>query len=222
MTVSPVSVLIADSQRLFARSLAVALDKAGGFDVLDANPGTGLETIKLLADFAGHCDLVILDYWISGMTGPATTRAIRRSSPAPRVVLTGWFHTTVEVDEGLRAGAAAFVSKGARFSAFLEVIRRVAGADPSLYRVDADGRLQVVPVPEDAGDERWQRMMTLTVREIEVLTLLSYAPVEKVAKQLSISLGTVRNHVYNILKKTQTRSQIEAINVARRLGLIDH
>lgn len=221
MMVRAVSVMVADSQRLFARSLAATLDNAGGFEVLDASPVTGLETIKLLSASAAQCDLVILDYWIGGMTGPATTRAIRRTSMAPSVVLTGWFHSVFEVNEALRAGGAAFVSKGAGFSDLLETIRRVAAGDPSLYKVDGEGGLQIVEPPKPDRDEVWERLMTLTVREIEVLSLISFAPVEKVAKELSISLGTLRNHIYNILRKTHSRSQIEAIDIARRVGLIE-
>lgn len=222
MTVRTVSVMVADSQRLFARSLAATLDETGEFKVLDASPETGLETIKLVSDSSAGCDLVILDYWIGGMTGPATTRAIRRTSVAPNVVLTGWFHTLAEVNEALRAGGAAFVSKSAGFSDLLETIRRVAAGDPSFYKVDGDGGLQVMQPLETEPDEIWERLMTLTVREIEVLSLISFAPVEKVAKEMSISLGTLRNHIYNILRKTHSRSQIEAIDIARRVGLVDH
>lgn len=200
----------------------MSLEEAGDFEVFPETPVTGLDTIKLLADHASHCKLVILDYWIGGMTGPAATRAIRRGSMAPSVVLTGgWFHSLVEINDGFRAGAAAFVNKDARLSDLLEVLRRVAGADGTLYKVDGEGGVQKMPAPDAVPDEMWERTRTLTVREIEVLSLLNFAPIEKVAKKLSISLGTLRNHVYNILKKMQARSQIEALDIARRVGLID-
>lgn len=221
MTIVHPGVVIADSQKLFARALGLALQRAGGLEVLETSATSGLETIKMIAEFEPRCNLLILDYWIGGMTGPAATRAVLRFSPAPQVVLTGWFHTTVEVKEGFLAGAAAFVSKSARLSDFLELTRRVVQGDSSLYMLDGKGGLQAVPRPQGKGDEAWDRLAALTVREIEVLSLLAFAPVEKVAKQLSISLGTLRNHISNILRKTQARSQIEALDIARRVGLID-
>ena len=223
MPQEPVRVLVADSQKLFSGALATTLETAGGFKVLEQRPATGLDTIKLLADQAAVCDLVILDYWIARMPGPATTRAIRKLPAPPSVVLTGWFHTPVEVKEASQAGAAAFVSKSAGFAELLEVIRRALAGESFLYRGEGAKGVEALTLAPPAGnaDEVWSRLMTLTVREIEVLSLLSYAPVEKVAKNLSISLGTLRNHISNILRKTEARSQIEAIDIARRVGLID-
>lgn len=213
--------LIADSQKLFSRALAMARDQAGGFQILEERPTSGLDTIKLLGDPLIHCDLVVLDYWLSRINGPATTRLILKNSPGCRVVLTGWFHTEVEVGKGFQAGAAAFVSKSVKFAQFLEVIRRVADGDAYLYLGSADESPRLIDPPERDREEVWDRLMSLTVREIEVVSLLSFAPVEKVAKTLSISLGTLRNHISNILLKTGARSQIEAIDIARRVGLID-
>ncbi|MGH2771893.1 MAG: response regulator transcription factor, partial [Actinomycetota bacterium] len=131
------------------------------------------------------------------------------------------FHTALEVNEAFQSGAAAFVSKSAGFLDLIEVVRRVISGEGCLYLGGPGEKLEVLPPPESDDDETWRRLMTLTVREIEVLSLLSFAPVEKVARTLSISLGTLRNHISNILRKTGARSQIEAIDVARRVGLID-
>lgn len=218
---TPVRVLIADLQRLFARSLAILLNGEGKFQAIDEDVSSGLETLKAVAGVASPCDLVILDYWIRGMTGPATTRALLRFSEPPKVVLMGSFHTPSEVNEAFAAGASAFVSKTVGFPTLLEVLEGVAAGRSGLYAPDAGRPIQEIEVPAGAPDEVVERLATLTLREIEVLSLLSFAPVEKVAKILAISLGTLRNHIYNILRKTDARSQIEAIDIARRQGLID-
>jgi len=39
---------------------------------------------------------------------------------------------------------------------------------------------------------------------------------------LHLSIHTVRNHIRNILAKLQSRSRLEAVAVATRLGLVPH
>ena len=56
----------------------------------------------------------------------------------------------------------------------------------------------------------------LTAREQEVLQLLSKRMSNKeIAKELCVSLFTVKNHVHNILDKLEVDSRGEAVDVAR-------
>lgn len=62
----------------------------------------------------------------------------------------------------------------------------------------------------------------LTSREIAVLRALEGGrPYKEVARELAIALGTLRNHVHQILAKTGTRKLLEAITVVRRAGLLE-
>jgi two-component system response regulator DesR len=61
----------------------------------------------------------------------------------------------------------------------------------------------------------------LTVREIEVLHLVAEGfPIKEIAGKLSLSPGTVRNHVSRIMAKTGARTRIQAIEGAREAGWI--
>jgi DNA-binding NarL/FixJ family response regulator len=63
----------------------------------------------------------------------------------------------------------------------------------------------------------------LTPRQNEVLGLIASGLVNKqIAKQLCLSLNTVRNHTQNILYKLQAHSKLEAVATAAREGLIEH
>ena len=62
----------------------------------------------------------------------------------------------------------------------------------------------------------------LTDREREVLSLLAQGlNTHDIAKSLSISSSTVRNHVQNILNKLQVHSRLEAVAYAFEHGLVD-
>ncbi|GIG87269.1 response regulator transcription factor [Plantactinospora endophytica] len=61
----------------------------------------------------------------------------------------------------------------------------------------------------------------LTEREVEVLEIAAEGwPVVEIASKLSLSAGTVRNHLSRIVGKTGARTRIEAIRIARERGWI--
>lgn len=61
----------------------------------------------------------------------------------------------------------------------------------------------------------------LTHRELDVLELVATgATAKEVAQALSLSTGTVRNHLSRILAKTAARTRIEAIRKAQEAGWI--
>lgn len=61
----------------------------------------------------------------------------------------------------------------------------------------------------------------LTHRELEVLEVVATgATAKEVAQLLSLSTGTVRNHLSRILAKTAARTRIEAIRKAQEAGWI--
>ena len=87
-------------------------------------------------------------------------------------------------------------------------------------------RTQVLPrMPEDealpesrsAGGEEWD----LTDREREVLALLARGRTNAaMARELFVSVNTVKTHLKNIFVKLDVRTRTEAAEMARRLGLI--
>src|SRR5262249_36271032 len=61
----------------------------------------------------------------------------------------------------------------------------------------------------------------LTAREIAVLRLAAEGlSIKEIAMKLSLSPGTVRNHLSRILSKVGARTRIEAIAIAREAGWI--
>ena len=61
----------------------------------------------------------------------------------------------------------------------------------------------------------------LTGREKEILSSVAQGlPNKEIARQLGISLATVRNHVHNILEKLEVHSKLEATSLAYRQGWV--
>ena len=65
------------------------------------------------------------------------------------------------------------------------------------------------------------RKTPLSAKELRVLAVAAQGtPVKEIARRLSLSPGTVRNHLSRIIAKTGARNRIEAIHIARESGWI--
>jgi len=80
-----------------------------------------------------------------------------------------------------------------------------------------NGGLPRTPSPAANG----QPVADLTDRELEVLSLLAQGlSTDKIARSLSISPSTTRNHIRNILQKLQVHSRLEAVVQAYKHGVV--
>lgn len=210
-----ISVLVADAQRLLAESLRVSLSLEPDMDVIDEHPSSGLDAVEVLV--RTKPDVALVDYWMTGMEGPALTRLALSRSPGLKIVLLGWFHGQNEIEAAKEAGATAFLSKELSDKDLARGVRQVAHGDAAA-RAKPRGRQ---PAPAAAEGAAWQKLVSLTPREIEILSQLAICGrPQEAAKQLSITQNTMRLHIQHILAKTGARNQVEAVAMARKHGLI--
>jgi DNA-binding CsgD family transcriptional regulator len=75
------------------------------------------------------------------------------------------------------------------------------------------------PAPGPAPER--QTTVVLTPRELEIVRLLAagYGSIN-IAARLDLSHATVRNHIQHLLRRLEVHSQVEAVSVAFRRGLI--
>lgn len=216
---STITVLVADTQRLFGEALGQALARFPDLDVVDEVPLTGPLAVESIA--ARKPDVALLDYWLPGILGPDVTRAVLARSPRQRILVLGWFFGPDQIGAVLDSGACGFLPKSLTVEQIVIGIRQAqAGKKPVL----ADGLDHLKAELErrcDQQDQRVSRLMTLTPRELKIIGLLSQGrPVQDLAKELAITLGTLRHYIHSILRKTGARSQMEAVAMARQEGLI--
>jgi two-component system response regulator DesR len=212
-------ILIADAQRLFSESLGIALGLQPGLEVLNDHPTEGLGAVEVA--LARRPDVAVLDYWMVGMEGPAVARAILKRVPTCKILMVSWLHGPPQVQEALDAGVVGFLPKSLRVQQVVEAIRRAQSGESPVFAEQLRVLLDSIETRANEVDRAAERLGSLTPREIQVLTLLSFGrPIEDVAADLSIAPGTLRTHVHNILRKTGARSQLEALALARHYGLI--
>jgi len=122
----------------------------------------------------------------------------------------------------VEAGAAAIIDKSSSVQSIVESLRRLAAGETLM---DTQEVLQLIRA---AADERGRiargRALTarLTPREREVLQSLADGLSNKeIARRLHISVETQRTHMVNILAKLEAHSQLQALVIAVRFGIVD-
>lgn len=210
-------VLVGDTQRLFSQAFAMSLSLRPDFRVLNELPRSGGESLTMAMELKP--DVMVVDYWMPDIGGAALAGRLRRRFPDTRVLLLCWFYGTTELHNALAAGAAGFLPKSVRVDDVASAIRRIAEGNEPVYPKEM-GRL--VDRQRLAEATRvWERLMTLTSREQQILQLLGIGQSSSdIASILGMQPSTARTHINRILSKLNARTQMEAVGIARHYHLI--
>jgi signal transduction histidine kinase/DNA-binding CsgD family transcriptional regulator len=182
----------------------------------DRKMGVGMFSMRERAEELGGT--LAAETLPSGGTRILAQLPIVRSSPNTRILVVTMFEDDHSVFSAIRAGARGYVLKGAKPEEVLRAIRVVAGGDaifsPSVANrlIDFFGGLRAEVVPQSFPE--------LTDREREILDFIAQGRSNPdIARQLSLSVKTVANHVSNILSKLQLADRAQAMLRAREAGL---
>jgi DNA-binding NarL/FixJ family response regulator len=211
-------ILIADDQSLFREGLHTLLSVQPEFEVI-GEAGNGEEVLRMVSEEIP--DVVLMDLRMPGMDGVSATHQLHEKFPDVKVIVLTTFDDDEDVFEGLRAGAVGYLLKDVPSSMLYEAIRAAAKGEyfllPSIT-AKIVSELKRVSAP---GSKNIELVDPLSAREMEVLRLVSNAMSNKeIAETLVISEGTVKNHLSSILAKLSARDRIQAVEIARRIGLI--
>lgn len=209
------TVVIIDSHRVFADLLQLALDSA-----------TGLRCVAVAYDLSAGLqmvtthrpDLVMMDFEFGGdeRGGISATADIIASSPETHVLLLTGRSDGDLLRRAAQAGASALMPKDGSLSDLLKALAATDGGGlyvhPRLLASLVDVRQATAPAKNP-----------LSRREQEVLEMLDLGlGTQQVADKLGISKNTCRGYVKTLLRKLDAHTQLEAVAIARRQGLVAH
>jgi two-component system response regulator DesR len=198
-----VRILIAEDQAMVRGALVALLELEDGLRVV-AQVARGDEVVP--AARATAPDVALLDIEMPGGDGLTATAALTAALPGCRVVVLTTFGRAGYLRRAMSAGASGFLLKDAPSAELAGALRRVLAGE----RV-VDPGLAALALSEGQNP--------LTDRERDVLrAAASGAPVGDVAGRLFLSRGTVRNHLSSAIRKTGTRTRIEAVRAAEERG----
>ncbi len=166
-------------------------------------------------------DLVLIDVISPKDEALEAIRSIRRHNPDTKIVILANHRSDELLFAALRAGATGYLLKHSSFDNVIASIRALERGEAAISRsmtrrvVDEFAKLS-----EDASSHEQVELEKLTVREVDVLKLLTTdATNREIADNLFITENTVKIHVSNILEKLNLRNRREAANYARRQGM---
>jgi DNA-binding NarL/FixJ family response regulator len=193
----PVKVLVADDQTLFRVGLATMLSSDPRVHLV----GLARDGEEAVAEtIAKKPNVVLMDLQMPRLTGVEATKRLARESPDVHVLALSAYADAEMIDEAMASGAEGFIEKDVTLENILERILAV--------------------VPEIGADRRRLRA-DLTEREIHVLKQVASGLSNKqVARRLSISEKTVRNHLSRAFTKLGATNRTEAVMSAIRMGLV--
>jgi two-component system nitrate/nitrite response regulator NarL len=202
------NVLVISAIRFLREGLAEILCRSGR-----SHADAATVTAALDAPVPRQPGLILLDSAIP--EGPATATRVARAFPSARLIVFGISETEDAVLAWAEAGVAGYVPDTASVTDLLNLVEGISRGEqicPSriagglLRRLAADGRNRIPVQPPNP----------LTHREREVLRLVGAGLSNKdIARRLSISLGTTKSHVHNLLGKLSLQRRAD---VMARIG----
>jgi DNA-binding NarL/FixJ family response regulator len=208
-------VMLVDDHQVFVEALALAIDAQPDLESV-GTMGTIGACLAALPDAAP--DLVLMDVYLPDGDGIDAIGEIRARSPSALIlVMTG--HTDVgAMARAASAGASGFLPKESSIATVLAAIRT---ARDGQMLVDGTTLAAILGRVSTAGVPRANGPSVLTAREQEVIELMGRGlDPNAIADQLGISVHTCRGHEKNILAKLEAHSQLEAVVIAARRGMI--
>ncbi len=211
-----IRVLVADDHADFREGMRALLASAPEVEVV-GEAVDGSEAVALAAQL--QPDVVLMDLGMPGVNGVEATRRILSASPHIAVLVISMQEDGDSVFAALQAGARGYLLKGAMRAEILRSITAVVSGEAIFGPVIARRLMQYFATPRTTGPESFPQ---LTDREREILTLLArHETNPEIARTLTLSPKTVRNHVSNIFTKLQVADRAQAIIRAREGGLGD-
>ena len=206
-----ISVLIVDDHPLMRQALCLAIETEPDLTVA-AEASDGRQAVELALTLKP--DVIVMDLYLPHKDGLTATREILAQNPAARVLAITSSTEDKQVVAALQAGVAGYLLKDATSDTLLEAIRRVASGQtyiPPDVAKKLAGSLRQTPSPP-APQPAFPAAPTLTQREQQVLALLGEGLTDdEMARQLSLTVSTVRVHIFNMLRKLGLKNRQQAV-----------
>jgi two-component system, NarL family, nitrate/nitrite response regulator NarL len=204
-----IRVLVVNEQRLMANLITSVLDGEANITVV----GVATSVTEALEKGAG-ADVLLISTQLPEGGALQLVRQAAQEHPDQAVLVMGVAESEWEILHYVEAGASGYVLKNDSVEELLRHIRAAHAGKARVSPVIAAALMSRVAelaqlvsqasVSADVGE--------LTPREMEVLTLIGRGLTnQEIAEHLVIELGTVKNHVHNILNKLGVSSRRDAV-----------
>ena len=216
---APIRILLVDDQPLFRGAIASLIAELDDMVVV-GEAENGLEAVEKARELLP--DLVVMDVEMPVMDGVEATRLIREQLSTVKVIMLTVSEADDHVFDAIRFGAHGYLLKDLRPEQLYDMIRSVMRNETPLSPAIAGRLLDEIQsgATKRSSSPDAPAGPPVTRRELEILQLVAEGLSNKeIGKKLSITEGTVKNHVHNALEKLHMENRIQAAAYIVRQGL---
>ncbi|UOQ87366.1 response regulator [Gracilibacillus salinarum] len=209
-------ILLAEDQAIVRQGIKMMLETERTFTV-KGEAKNGKEALALREKY--HFDLALLDIRMPEMDGLQTAKELLRRFPKMKVLILTTFNDQDYAIQALRIGVHGYLLKDAEADQLIHAIKDCIAGGLQLPGLVAQ---KVVPELLERHEKKAVEVAGhLTKREMDILSLLGEGKSNKeIAAALSLSVGTIKNHITHLLDKLGLRDRTQLAIYAIRNGLV--
>ncbi|MBM7569461.1 response regulator [Paenibacillus sacheonensis] len=218
-------ILIVDDQRLMREGLATIIGLEAGMEVI----GTAVDGRDAYSQaLEKRPDVVLMDIRMPGMDGVEGAELILKHAPDTKVLILTTFDDAELILNVLEKGVHGYLLKDLPAEAIVSAIHTVYNGGTVLQPEITEVLMREMKKMSEwnpdkarlASTEAPEGLTALTDREREILSLLGQGFNNKdIAESLSITEGTAKNHVSNLIAKLGLRDRTQAALFAVRFSI---
>jgi DNA-binding NarL/FixJ family response regulator len=209
-----VKIMIVEDQVIVRKGLRMIVEQDEQFSVV-AEAGNGIEAIGMMEIY--NIDLILLDIRMPEMNGIQATKIIKQRWPEVKILVLTTFNDDEAAMETLKDGVNGFMLKTSEPDKLIQAVHSCLQGGLVLHEEVA---AKMVPrLLKKRSKEPVH--VPLTVREFEIVRLVGEGKTNKeIAGQLYLSIGTVKNHLTQILQQLELRDRTQLAIYAVRNDLV--
>jgi len=208
-----IRILVIHEYRLMCNIILAALEDESDLELIGFAT-TREEAIELIQH--ENVDVALISSRLPDQGALLLTHELSQLSPNTKVLILGITEARGHVIQYIEAGAKGYVLRDNSFDDLLVAIRTanqgLAIVSPHIAAAMM-ARLTNIAQTLDHSGTTSPESIGLTQRQLAVLELLAQNKSnQEIADELFLGIGTVKNHVHNILVKIGVNSRLEAAN----------
>src|SRR4051794_31235058 len=204
----PIRLLLVDPQPIVLQGLRSVLGTQPDFDVVAASSDrtSCLQAIRKLTP-----DVALLADKVPDLTVAEILAIVKAEKLSTRLVFFAESDTDHDLTSAIAAGACSAISKYASPATMLRSLRLMTKSGVALEQSDLSAAGK-----EAKGDDKVEKMLELlTQRERQIARLVAEGLSNKeIARQLKVSDGTIKVHLYNIFQKLEITNRTVLATIA--------
>ena len=230
----PIRVFVADEQALFRDGIRLTLEESDRASLV-GEASTGREALQLVGTLSPAPDVCLIDANLPlggqalGFGDPSVPggielgRMIKHRLPEVGLVVIAGFEEEEQLFQAMKVGASAYCLRDVAEETLMDTIVRVQQGEYLMsdsvlerphvtervlrqFRELAAARVGIEPL-----------FVPLSAREVEILDYIAHGHSNKaIARALSISDQTVKNHITSVLRKLAVNDRTQAVIYALR------